>query len=107
MGGGSEYKATNFHAKLARHGHEFHTAYLARLVWQMLSRNAVLSRIETLWNTEALVLGAVRMVDIKVMVASFPGLFRTEEGDALLDFCRRNQLPPVWGLGDGQQVSQR
>lgn len=123
--GGSEYKATNFHAKLARHGHEFHTilgnsialrklggagshtAYLARLVWQMLSRNAVLSRIETLWNTEALVLGAVRMVDIKVMVASFPGLFGTEEGDALLDFCRRNQLPLVWGLGDGQQVSQR
>jgi len=123
--GGPDYNESGFHANIAMPGHEFQTivgnskalrkmggggssaVYLSRLVWQMLSRHAKYESIETLWNTEALVMGSVLMEDVKLMVASFPGLFGTKEGDELIDFCRRHKLPLAWGLGDGRQGTER
>ena len=34
------------------------------------------------------------------MTADFAGLFGSEAGDQLVDFCKRHKLPLAWSLGD-------
>ena len=47
-----------------------------------------------------IILGSVRTQDLKFMTADFAGLFGSEAGDQLVDFCKRHKLPLAWSLGD-------
>jgi hypothetical protein len=75
---------------------------LARLMHQFLVPGATVRPLEVQFYTEAVFFGPLRMQELKVLVGSFPGLFGTEEGEALRAFCKKHQLPLAWGLGGGQ-----
>lgn len=75
---------------------------LPRLVHQMLTPGANVRPIEVNMYTEATLLGPLRMVDLKLLVASFPGIFGTPEGDEVRAFCKRHSIPLAWGLGAGR-----
>jgi hypothetical protein len=79
---------------------------LSRLVFQMLSPTATTRRFETLFYTEAGVLGTVRIQDIKLVVASFPGVFGTEQATRVRDFCTKHRIPFAWALNTGETWSE-
>jgi len=78
---------------------------LSRLVYQLLVPEATTRRFETLFYTEAGVLGAVRPQDMKLMVASFPGIFGTPEANRLRLFCTTHKIPLAWALNGGETWS--
>jgi len=75
---------------------------LPRLVYQMLSPTATLRPLETLMYTEGGMLGPLRMQDMKLIVASLPGLFGSDESDELRAFCKRHGVPLAWAIGNAQ-----
>jgi len=78
---------------------------LSRLVYQMISPRATTRRFETLFYTEAGVLGTVRIQDIKLIVASFPGIFGTAQANRVRDFCTKHRIPLAWALNTGETWS--
>jgi len=75
---------------------------LPRLMHQMLTPDAPVRPIEVNMYTEATLMGPLRMVDLKLLVGSFPGLFGTQEGEELRTFCKKHGVPLAWGLGSGR-----
>jgi len=83
-----------------------HTAsYLPRLVHQLLDSEAKATPFETLLYTEAGLLGPLRPQDMKMIVASFSGVYGTPQADILREFCTKHQVPLVWGLNGGETWS--
>jgi hypothetical protein len=78
---------------------------LSRLMYQMLSHNARTRPFETLFYTEAALLGPLRPTDMKLLVASFPGIFGSQEADALRKFCLKHRVPLAWALNGGETFS--
>lgn len=81
------------------------TSYLPRLVYQLLGSKAKATPFETLLYTEAGLLGPLRPQDMKMIVASFAGVYGTAEGKLLQDFCQKHRVPLVWGLNGGETWS--
>ncbi|CAE8665153.1 unnamed protein product, partial [Polarella glacialis] len=75
---------------------------LPRVVWQLLGEKADVRPLEGNMYTEAALMGPLRMVDVKVLVGSFPGLFGTALGKLLRSFCVKHQIPLAWGFGAGR-----
>eukprot|EP00929_Paragymnodinium_shiwhaense_P005977 TRINITY_DN10874_c0_g1_i1.p1 TRINITY_DN10874_c0_g1~~TRINITY_DN10874_c0_g1_i1.p1 ORF type:complete len:501 (-),score=106.94 TRINITY_DN10874_c0_g1_i1:259-1761(-) len=84
--------------------HTFHRVggSLPRLLHQFLTPGASVRPIEVNMYTEAVLLGPLRVRDLKLLVASFPGIFGSEDGEKLRDFCKRHGVPLAWGLGSGR-----
>merc|ERR1712032_184016 len=78
---------------------------LALQVWHLLDPQATLEGLKDM--PEAIVLGSVKMSDLKFIVASFALSFGTPEGDALIEFCNRHELPLAWAVGDGVVHTQQ
>jgi len=76
--------------------------HLSRLVWELLDRNAKVRRLETLFYTEAGLLGPLRTEDMKVLVANFAITYGTLEADVLRKFCAKHRLPLAWALSSGE-----
>merc|ERR1719502_1978167 len=76
--------------------------HLSRLVWELLDPAAQVRRLETLFYTEAGLLGPLRTQDMKMIVASFATMFGTPDADLLRDFCVRHQVPLAWSLSSGE-----
>lgn len=74
---------------------------LARRVYQMLVPGAKMHLLEDNMYLEAALFGPARAEDLKVMVASFPNIFGTQDADDLRDFCKRHKLPLAWALDGG------
>jgi len=81
---------------------------LSRLVHQMLYEypDATARSFETLLYTEAALLGPLRPQDMKMIVASFPGVFGTSQQLILQAFCARHRIPLVWAINEGQTWSE-
>jgi len=75
---------------------------LARLVYQLLTPGASLRPWESLLYTEAGLLGPLRPEDMKLMVASFPGVFGTSSANAVRLYCLAHKIPLVWALNHGE-----
>jgi hypothetical protein len=75
---------------------------LARLVYQLLTPGAMLRPWESLLYTEAGLLGPLRPDDMKLMVASFPGVFGTSSANAVRTYCLYHKIPLVWALNHGE-----
>jgi len=113
--GGPAYGEPGWHPTPARPGMELHTIVsgakiisqsLPRLLAQILSPNAEVDFLETMFYSEAALLGSVRMQDAKFLLVGF-SVFGTPDGDKLIDFCRRYSMPILWARGwpDGPKVS--
>jgi len=81
---------------------EWRADSLARLMYQLLTPTATAAPLETLYYTEVGVLGHVRPQDIKLLVASFPGLFGTAEAWNLRLYCIKHRLPLAWAFHRGE-----
>mmetsp|Transcript_87979 Transcript_87979/g.221405 ORF Transcript_87979/g.221405 Transcript_87979/m.221405 type:complete len:486 (-) Transcript_87979:45-1502(-) len=68
----------------------------AKTVWQLVSPSATYSPVEIFNQLEAAVLGAVTTDDVKLVVADFTNLFGTHDGDQLVIFCQKHELPLAW-----------
>jgi hypothetical protein len=79
---------------------------MARLVHQMLTPGATVRPFETLFYTEAGLLGPLRVQDMKLMVASFPGVFGTKNAETLRLFCLTHKIPLAWAINRGETWSQ-
>jgi len=75
---------------------------LARRMYQLLVPGATMHPLENSMYLEAAFFGPARMQDMKLWVASFPDIFGTPDGDALVEFCKRHRLPLAWALGGAQ-----
>jgi len=67
-----------------------------------LTPGATTRPFETLYYTEAGLLGHLRPQDMKLMVASFPGVFGTPEADTLRAFCLAHRIPLAWAINRGE-----
>jgi hypothetical protein len=79
---------------------------LSRLMYQLLTPGAKARPFETLLYSEAGVLGKIRPQDLKMIVASFPGIFGTSMALELQAFCALHKLPLVWALNGGETWSE-
>merc|ERR1719446_1847170 len=68
-------------------------SYLSRLMYQLLLPEAKATPFETLLYTEAGLLGPLRPEDMKMIVASFSGVYGTPQADILREFCTKHQVP--------------
>lgn len=75
---------------------------LPRLMHEFLSPGAIVPPLETLFYLEGGLLGPLRMEDVKLIVANFPGVYGTSEADKLRAYCARHDVPLAWGLGGGR-----
>merc|ERR1712139_199064 len=76
-------------------------SYLSRLVYQLLVPSAKATPFEMLLYTEAGLLGALRPVDMKMIVANFPAVYGTDQAAIVQAFCAKHGIPLVWALNDG------
>lgn len=79
---------------------------LPRVVHQLLSPGATVHPLETVMYLESGLLGYLRVDDMKLMVASFPGLIGTNASRDLRHFCARHGVPLAWAVGDGRSWSE-
>lgn len=80
--------------------------HLSRLIWELLDGGAKVRRLETLFYTEAGLLGPLRPQDMKLLVASFPTIYGTPEADVVRAFCARHKVPLAWALSSGETWDQ-
>jgi len=76
--------------------------HLSRLIWELLDGEAKVRRLETLFYTEAGLMGPLRPQDMKLLVASFPTVYGTPEADVVRAFCARHKVPLAWALSSGE-----
>lgn len=75
--------------------------HLARHVYQLLTPHAKVRPLETLMYPEGGLLGPLRPIDMKLIVADFASLFGTLEAESLRLWCKFHKLPLAWALGFG------